>query len=250
MGLSRGIHPRMEACFVPDSVTKPAPNAADSIAGENGTAHAFIAVFILLLLLAYATDQLQGVWTGSQSIREQLSLDGRKSLQGRWWTPMTYAFVHLDHLHLAVNLGAIALFGYGLSKDWPFHRIAALTLAAGLGGAALWLTVHHGQRSTVIGASAIASGYVAAFALTRPGEGIPIIGTQWSFPRCVLLVPLLGLEGRGLLLEARRQLVPEAVSHSAHVGGIVAAALLCTVVQMRMVSRKPDRVSHGHEDRT
>lgn len=228
--------------LVPDPVTKPAPNAADPAADERNAANAFVAVFIFLLLLGYATDQLQRAWTEGQSIRGQLGLDGRRTLSGRWWTPLTYVFVHFDHLHLALNAAAVGLFGYGLSREWPWRRVAALTLTAGLGGAALWLTVHHGQRGTVIGASAIASGYVAAFALTHPKEGIPIIGTKWSFPRWVLLVPLLALEGRGLLLEAKRQLASQAVSHSAHVGGIVAAALLCLVFRIRTGNRKPGRV--------
>lgn len=190
-----------------------------------GASCAVVGLFVLLLVAAHAADRLHLVWTGDPLIREQLSLTGSGVLARRWWTPLTYALVHYDHLHLALNAAAMALFGYGLGRDWPWRRVAFLTLASGLGGAALWWSVHHGQRATVIGSSAIASGYVAAFALARPGGGVPLLGTRWHFPRWLLLVPLLWVEGHGLWQETRHKVIPQAVSHSAHIGGIAAAAL-------------------------
>jgi membrane associated rhomboid family serine protease len=78
------------------------------------------------------------------------------------WTFVTYAFLHGDWMHLAVN--SVWMLAFGSALAWRFGPgrfllFSALTAAA---GAATHLMFHFGAPTPVIGASAAISGHMAA----------------------------------------------------------------------------------------
>lgn len=78
------------------------------------------------------------------------------------WTFVTYAFLHGDWTHLAVNSVWMLAFGSALAwrfGTWRFLAFSGLTAAA---GAATHLAVHFGEPIPVVGASAAISGHMAA----------------------------------------------------------------------------------------
>jgi membrane associated rhomboid family serine protease len=79
-----------------------------------------------------------------------------------WWTPVTYAFVHGDWIHLALNGLWLAAFGSAVARRFGPLRFLALFILSGIAGAAAFLLVHPFGLEPVVGASAAISGAVAA----------------------------------------------------------------------------------------
>jgi membrane associated rhomboid family serine protease len=79
-----------------------------------------------------------------------------------WWTPVTYAFLHGDWIHLGLNGLWLAAFGSAVARRFGPLRFLALFILSGVAGAAAFLLVHPFGLEPVVGASAAISGAVAA----------------------------------------------------------------------------------------
>jgi len=94
---------------------------------------------------------------------------------GRWWTTITFMFVHGGFWHLAANMYALYLFGPRLEQAWGTRRFlrfyAFCALAGLLAHAAL---VRDG--STLFGASAPIFGVMIAYAMLWPTDEMFLIG--------------------------------------------------------------------------
>ena len=78
------------------------------------------------------------------------------------WSPVSYAFLHADWGHLAINSFWILAFGSAVAQRLGTMRFLMLSaLCAAAGAAAHWLTDMSGH-SVLIGASAAISGQMAA----------------------------------------------------------------------------------------
>lgn len=196
-------------------------------------ARVVIAGLLLLLLAVYFAELALKTWMPTNALREQLHLDGRGILRGQWWTPLSYSLLHFDAWHLTLNLCGLALFGFALAESRTWRNLLVLVLASGLGGAGLWVALHHGQRGAVIGASAILCGFITTYSLEHPQGKVPVLGTGLSFPRWIFFAALLAIEGYGLAQELRRQLSPQALSHSAHLGGVAVAVVMHLWIRLR-----------------
>jgi membrane associated rhomboid family serine protease len=90
------------------------------------------------------------------------------------WTFVTYAFLHGDLTHLAVN--SIWMLAFGSAVAWRFGTarflvFSAITAAA---GAATHLALHFGDPTPVVGASAAISAHMAAATRFIFGSGGPL----------------------------------------------------------------------------
>ena len=81
-----------------------------------------------------------------------------------FWTPLTYALLHADGVHLAVNLFWMAAFGSAVARRFGAARFLMLSVAATLAGALAHLLAYPGDKGVMIGASAAVSGMTAAAA--------------------------------------------------------------------------------------
>jgi membrane associated rhomboid family serine protease len=94
---------------------------------------------------------------------------------GRWWTTVTFMFVHGGFWHLAANMYALYLFGPRLEQAWGTRRFlrfyAFCALAGLLAHAAL---VRDG--STLFGASAPIFGVMIAYAMLWPTDEMFLLG--------------------------------------------------------------------------
>jgi membrane associated rhomboid family serine protease len=79
-----------------------------------------------------------------------------------WWTPLTYAFLHGDWMHLGLNGLWLAAFGSAVARRFGALRFAGLFVLSGIAGAAAHFVVHLYGLEPVVGASAAISGAVAA----------------------------------------------------------------------------------------
>ena len=198
-----------------------------SLLSEDAYVHAIL--LFSFLPARYATDLAQQVdWPGGSAADV--------------WTFVTYAFLHGDWMHLAIN--CIWLLAFGSAVAWRFCALRFLTFSAlcAAAGAALHLAFHWGQVVPVIGASAALSGHMAAAIrfMFQPGAplGLFRVGGNAAFK-----VPAHGL---GEALKDRRVVMflviwfainiatgvvsavgdGETIAWQAHIGGFLAGLAL------------------------
>jgi membrane associated rhomboid family serine protease len=165
------------------------------------------------------------------------------SFQGRWWTTITFMFVHGGFWHLVANMYALYLFGPRLEQTWGTRRFlrfyAFCALAGLLAHAAL---VRDG--GLLFGSSAPIFGVMIAYAISWPTDEMFMLGVipmrAWTTVWTMIGVNI----GMGVYLSGSTGLRFEYLVHLA--GGIGGWAFMRTpgtpsLEQLRQrVSRVPD----------
>jgi len=194
----------------------------------------------------------------------QFMLSGE--VPGGWgadiWTFVTYAFIHGDITHLAVNTIWLLPFGSALARRLGTVRFLAFFAATAAAGAGLHLVTHLGSEQPVIGASAAISGFMAAsvrFAFQRGGPldlfrvgdddayrvpAVPLVAAL----RDVRIVAFLGAWfGLNILFGLGTLALPgmeQAIAWQAHIGGFLAGLLLFALFDP-VVAPPPESGSGG-----
>lgn len=78
------------------------------------------------------------------------------------WSFVTYALIHGDWGHVAINGVWMAAFGTPLARRWGAGRFLLFSAVTAAAGAAAQLLLHPGEMVPMVGASAAVSGYMAA----------------------------------------------------------------------------------------
>lgn len=98
--------------------------------------------------------------------------------QFRPWQLLTYALVHGNLLHLALNMLALLSFGPALEREWGRWRfLACYAAAAAMGGALQAMLVDR----PIVGASAALFGLFAAYVVQKPKARIATL-LPWQLP--------------------------------------------------------------------
>ena len=153
-----------------------------------------------------------------------LSLEGLK--HGCVWQFLTYQFLHAGFWHLAFNCVAIFFFGRAVEMALGGRRFLALYLASGILGGVVQMLFALVRPDffggSVVGASAGASGLVAAFA---------VLNWQERFTMLIYFFPV-NMRGRTLFwvsvaLAVIGILTPNSgIANAAHLGGILTGFFL------------------------
>lgn len=80
----------------------------------------------------------------------------------RWWTPLTYSFLHANWTHFLVNGLWLLVFGAVVARRLGPVRFLGLCIAGSLGGAAAHYLTNMGSTIPTVGASAVVSACVGA----------------------------------------------------------------------------------------
>jgi membrane associated rhomboid family serine protease len=160
----------------------------------------------------------------------------------RFWSPVTYAFLHADALHLLINVVWMAGFGGALARRFGTLRFLLLSLVSAVAGAAAQYVLDEGDAALVIGASGAVSGMMAATARFAFSPGGPLAGGGPGRSYRASAEPLVAMLRNSralafilvwfainLLFGMVDGLVPGAagpIAWQAHVGGFLAGLLL------------------------
>src|SRR4051812_12550124 len=93
----------------------------------------------------------------------------------RWWTAITFMFVHGGFWHLVANMYALYLFGPRLEQAWGTRRFLRFFAFCGLAG----LLAHAAlvrDGGMLAGSSAPIFGVMIAYAITWPTDEIFVLG--------------------------------------------------------------------------
>lgn len=165
------------------------------------------------------------------------------------WTFFTYAFLHADLLHIALNLAWLIPFGTALARRFGAWRYVLFMLVTAAAGALTQLISSPGEAAPMIGASAAISGAMAAamrFVFQEhgpletwrdgPGTGeayrvpaVPLLATLRD-PRFLLFLGVwMGLNALfGLGAVSFGTAPGQQIAWQAHIGGFLAGLLLFT----------------------
>lgn len=84
--------------------------------------------------------------------------------EARFWTPVTYGFLHGDWMHVAVNCVWLLAFGTPVAKRFGTARFVVFTLAGFAAGAAAHYAARPDELAPLVGASGAVSAYFGAAA--------------------------------------------------------------------------------------
>lgn len=129
-----------------------------------GLAAAFVVVHLarILLLSSPADDRLLWTFGFTPARYGSLFAEIPGGAAALIWSPLTYAFLHSDVVHLTINLLWMLVFGSLLARRFDGWRFLLLTLAAALGGALADYLTAPLDRGVMVGASAMISGQMGA----------------------------------------------------------------------------------------
>jgi membrane associated rhomboid family serine protease len=162
------------------------------------------------------------------------------ALPGRWWTVVTYMFVHGGVLHLAGNMYALFVFGPRLEHTWGQKRFLWFYLLCGLGGVVFHvLFLRHGG---LVGASAAVFGVMTAYAMQWPNDEIYLFALVPVRVRTLVVTLLVFNLVMGLLVTAGSG--GANIAYFAHVGGIVAAYVFMRMAASGTMDNVRQRVAN------
>jgi membrane associated rhomboid family serine protease len=160
------------------------------------------------------------------------------------WTFVTYAFIHGDITHLAMNSIWFLPFGSAVARRFGNLRVIGFFVATAAAGALMHLVAHWGELMPMIGASAAVSGFMAgairfAFQHGGPlamfhreeptGYLVPAAPLSLALRDSRILVFLLAWFGLNLLFGIAGVGLPggeQSIAWEAHIGGFIAGLLL------------------------
>ena len=180
--------------------------------------------------------------------RYDASLLGQDAFPGglgpQIWTFLTYAFLHADFMHVAVNAIWLLPFGAAMARRLGTLRFLAFFAVTAIAGAALHLVTHWGELLPMIGASAAVSGLMAGslrfifqaggpLAMFRVGDEaayrVPAAPLLTALRDSRVVVFLVAWFGLNLLFGIGATSFPgfeQAVAWQAHIGGFLAGLVL------------------------
>jgi membrane associated rhomboid family serine protease len=128
-----------------------------------------------------------------------------------WWTIVTYMFVHVGPLHLALNMATLWMFGSRLEAAWSTRSFVYFYLWCGIGGAIAHLLF--ARDASLVGASAGVSGVLMAYGLRWPEDRVYLFGfiptrSRWLVAWMIAINIAIGLSPQTL------------IGWKAHLGGL------------------------------
>ncbi len=140
---------------------------------------------------------------------------------GQLWTLITYAFVHADLLHLAMNM--LVLFFIGRTVEQLLGSQAFLWIYTGgaLAGAALHLTSEFlfGPSVPVVGASGAVFAVFVALATMLPNVRVQLFFIPIGFKAWHVAAFVVGISALFMLLSLTGLTEPGRIAHTVHLGG-------------------------------
>ncbi|MDN2566483.1 rhomboid family intramembrane serine protease [Aquibium sp. A9E412] len=144
-------------------------------------------------------------------------------------TYITYAFLHGSFLHLAGNMLFLWVFGDNVEDALGHFRFLVFYLACAAAGAFLHGAIIPQSEAPLIGASGAVAGIVAAYLLLHPRVKVWVLvlaRLPLRIPAYIPLVLWIGFQFVMLAVDLDGQ-----VSWAAHVGGIIAGAVLVLILR-------------------
>jgi membrane associated rhomboid family serine protease len=145
------------------------------------------------------------------------------------YTLLTYMFFHADILHLSTNMLFLWVFGDNVEDAMGHLKFLVFYIACGVAGGLAHAWMGATSWLPLVGASGAVAGVITAYLLLHPGVRVWVLVLR-VIPMRITAVWILGVWAASqvaMLLFSRG----DQVAWSAHVGGMLAGALLTVVLR-------------------
>jgi membrane associated rhomboid family serine protease len=148
-------------------------------------------------------------------------------------TYLTYAFLHADIFHLGGNMLFLWVFGDNVEDAFGHVKFLIFYLLCAAAGAYLHSIILADSQAPLIGASGAVAGVVSAYLILHPRVKLWVLVLMRIPLRIPAWIPLLlWVVMQFMMLFVASQ---DAISWPAHVGGIIAGAILVLLLRRRGV---------------
>ncbi|POF32852.1 rhomboid family intramembrane serine protease [Roseibium marinum] len=150
-----------------------------------------------------------------------------------WMSIVTYAFLHGGYMHLIGNMLFLWVFGDNVEDAMGHVRYLAFYLICAAAGGYAYAILDMNSEVPLVGASGAVSGVVAAYLMLHPRVKIWVL----ALGRIPLRLTANWLLGAWILYQVVNAFVVEGgqVAFVAHVGGLIAGAVLVVVFRRKGV---------------
>jgi membrane associated rhomboid family serine protease len=198
--------------------------------------YALIALTVLSFFLTGGLDQLAvesaavGLGHIPSVVNDLEELPAAYTVVPENATYVTYAFLHANLLHLGGNLAFLWVFGDNIEDALGHVRYVLFYLACAAAAAFVHSTINPASTAPLIGASGAVAGVVGAYLVLHPRVKLWIL----AFGRIPLKLSAAWVLGAWALFQLVNIVIAaadEAVAWWAHLGGMLAGALLVIVLR-------------------
>ncbi len=159
------------------------------------------------------------------------------------WTLITYMFLHGDILHLVGNMAFLWVFGDNVEDALGHVRFLIFYLLCGVLAALTHTFVTNNPDVPLIGASGAVSGVVAAYLMLHPRVRMWVLVARVIPLRITAAWAL----GAWIAMQFVNALLPTqtAVAFWAHVGGVIAGAILVLIMRrpgVKLFDQTPSQI--------
>ncbi len=215
------MHPRPAPA--PSSIANPQPDLAGLL--RAGPAGAPVTVVLMIANIAVFLVMLMngaGLWHSSTAVPLAWGANfGPATQDGQWWRLGSAMFLHFGVIHLSLNMWALWDVGRLIEQLLGRWRYLLLYLASGVMGNLLSLVVQGNQAVSAGASGAVFSLYGALLVfLWRERRQVERGEFRWLFGAASAFIALALL--MGMLITG--------IDNAAHLGGLLAGALLGTTL--------------------
>ncbi|MDO8447182.1 MAG: rhomboid family intramembrane serine protease [Rhodoferax sp.] len=219
------LPPHTQASPKPGSLTELMRSSPWRTPVTSGLLALNLAAFIVMLMYG------AGLWHSSNGVQLAWGANfGPATQDGQWWRLFTALFVHFGIVHLALNMWALWDVGRLVERLYGRLRFAMLYLGSGVVGNLSSLVVQGNQAVSGGASGAIFSLYGALLVfLWRERRQVDRGEFRWLFGAASVFILLI--LGMGLVVPG--------IDNAAHAGGLVAGALLGSMLARPWTSESP-----------
>ena len=155
-------------------------------------------------------------------------------------TLVTYMFLHANFLHLFGNMIFLAIFGDDVEEAMGPYRFLLFYFVSGIVAGLAFVASVPQATTPLIGASGAIAGVLAAYLMFRPCQKVAVFlpwFILWLFVRPVVKIDAVWVLGFWILTQLWAISVQsqDGVAYMAHVGGLLAGAVLFPLLRYRTV---------------
>ncbi len=162
---------------------------------------------------------------------------GAFARDGRWWTPITSAFLHADMAHLLFNGFTFWAFAFGLEREMGSARFLALYVTGLLvSDIGTWIAHRNDPGYSTLGASGAILAVLFASIVYFPTSSLYIVPIPVPIPAPLFAIGYLVLSWIAKKRGGGR------INHDAHIGGAIAGVLFVAVTDFAALRRAIDSV--------
>ena len=145
-----------------------------------------------------------------------------------WATLVTSLFLHVDMVHLIVNMLFLLVFGDNIEDSTGHLRFVVFYLVCGVGAGLVHVLAMPGSLTPTLGASGAISGILGGYLLLHPRAKVWFFPSPFAVPAWVLLIFWAGIQ---FYAAASEGWSGAGVAWGAHIGGFLIG--LALIIPMR-----------------